>query len=129
MDEQREVETILFYITDKEDGLKAIKALTDDIKSNDDANHKLYFRFLMADTYQVSMGMKDEEGKPHLIGIHEILFMPETRLGRLDTSFNHNKKIIFQKNCMFIVGEGDKAKATRQLLIDWLLEKKKEIKL
>lgn len=123
------MDTILFYITDKEDGLKAIKALTDDIKNDNDADHKLYFRFLMADTYQVSMGCEDEEGKKHLIGEHEILFMPSTRLGKFDTSFDENKNIIFQKNCMLIVGDGDKPKAYRKLLIDWLLEKKKEIKL
>ena len=123
------METIIFYITDKEDGLKAIKALTDDIKTNEDANHKLYFRFLMADTYQVSMGCTDDDGKKHLIGEHELLFMPSTRLGKLDTSFDQNKNIIFQKNCMLIVGDGDKPKAYRELLIDWLLEKKKEIKL
>lgn len=123
------METIIFYITDKEDGLKAIKALTDDIKTNEDANHKLYFRFLMADTYQVSMGCTDDDGKKHLIGEHELLFMPSTRLGKLDTSFDQNKNIIFQKNCMLIVGDGDKPKAYRELLIDWLLEKKKEINL
>lgn len=123
------METIIFYITDKEDGLKAIKALTDDIKANEDANHKLYFRFLMADTYQVSMGCTDDEGQKHLIGEHEVLFMPSSRLGKLDISFNDNKNIIFQKNCMLIVGDGDKPKAYRELLIDWLLEKKKEIKL
>ena len=123
------MDTILFYITDKEDGLKAIKALTDDIKNDNDANHKLYFRFLMADTYQVSMGCEDEEGKKHLIGEHELLFIPSTRLGKFDASFDENKNIIFQKNCMLIVGDGDKPKSYRKLLIDWLLEKKKEIKL
>lgn len=123
------METILFYITDKEDGLKAIKFLTDDIKANEDANHKLYFRFLMADTYQVSMGCTDDDGNKHFIGNHEILFMPSSRLGKVDVSFDQNKKIIFQKNCMLIVGDGEKAKAYRALLIDWLLEKKKEIKL
>ena len=127
MNEQ--VETILLYITDKEDGLKAIKYLTDDIKADTDADHKLYFGFLMADTYRVSMGCEDEDGKKHFIGKHELLFMPSTRLGKLDTSFDQNKKIIFQKNCMIISGDGEKATALRKLLIDWLLEKKKEIKL
>ena len=123
------LETILFYITDKEDGLKAVKYLTDDIKADEDANHKLYFRFLMADTYQVSIGCTDDDGQKHLIGNHEVLFVPESRLGKLDTSFNQNKNIIFMKNCMFIAGDGEKASSTRKLLIDWLLEKKKEIKL
>lgn len=123
------METIIFYITDKEDGLKAIKSLTDDIKADNDADHKLYFRFLMADTYCVSMGCEEEDGTKHLIGEHEIIFMPSTRLGRLDSSFDQNKKIIFQKNCMLIVGDGEKPQAYRKLIIDWLLEKKKEIKL
>ena len=69
------------------------------------------------------------EGKKHLIGEHELIFIPSTRLGKFDTSFDENKNIIFQKNCMLIVGDGDKPKAYRKLLIDWLLEKKKEIKL
>ena len=123
------METILFYITDKEEGLKAIKFLTDDIKANDDANHKLFFKFLMADSYYISMGTTDDEGQKHFIGEHEVIFMPQTRLGKLDTTFNENKKIIFMKNCMIIAGDGKKAKAMRELIIDWLLEKKKEIKL
>ena len=123
------MDTIIFYITDKEDGLKAIKALTDDIKADKDAEHKLYFRFLMANSYHVTMGCEDDEGKKHLIGEHELIFIPSTRLGNLDVSFNENKNIIFQKNCMLIVGDGEKPQAYRKLLIDWLLEKKKEIKL
>ena len=91
------MQTIIFYITDKEDGLKAIKALTDDIKADKDADHKLYFHFLMADTYHVSMGCEDDEGKKHLIGEHELIFIPSTRLGKFDTSFDENKNIIFQK--------------------------------
>lgn len=123
------MDTIIFYITDKEDGLKAIQYLTDDIKADKDADHQLYFRFLMADTYQVSMGCVDDEGVKHMIGEHELLFMPSTRLGRLDVSFDQNKHVIFQKNCMLIAGDGEKPQAYRRLLIDWLLEKKKEIKL
>ena len=124
-----DVQTILLYINDKEDGLKAIQQLVDDIKANEEANHKLFFKFLMADSYYISMGTTDDEGKRYLIGNHEVIFMPITRLGKLETSFNQNKKIIFQKNCMILTGDGEKPKAMRSLIIDWLLEKKKEIKL
>ena len=126
---KNDVQTIIFYVTDKEDGLKAVKYLTDDIKANEEANHKLYFRFLMNDMYQVTMGCTDDDGQKHLIGNHEVLFIPSSKLGKWDVSFSENKKIIFQKNCMIMAGEGEKTKAMRALLIDWLLEKKKEIKL
>ena len=127
--EHKEMKTILFYIVDKNDGLKAIQALTNDIKADKDADHKLYFKFLMADTYYICMGCEDEDKKKHFIGTNEVIFMPSSRLGKLETSFNQNKSIIFQKNCMLIVGDGKKPTEYRKLLIDWLLERKKEIKL
>lgn len=123
------METIIFYVTDKKNGVKAVQDLVDDIKANKDAEHKLFFKFLMADTYHISMGTTDDKGNRHLIGEHEVIFIPQTRLGKLDATFNENKKILYMKNCMTICGDGKKPKAMRALLIDWLLEKKKEIKL
>ena len=123
------VKTILLYITDKEDGLKAIQYLVDDIKANDEAHHKLYFKFLFNDAYYISMGTTDKDGKRYLIGDHELIFMPQTRLGSITDSFNQNKDIIFQKNCMVIAGDNEKAKAFRELIINWLLEKTEEINL
>jgi len=116
------VKTILFYVTDQNDGLKAIKYLIDDIKADPEADHKLFFKFLMQGAYYISMGTVDNEGKRHMIGDHEVIFMPATRLGSLE-----NKNIIFQKNCMFIAGDSEKTVEFRKLLIDWLLEKKEEL--
>lgn len=121
------VKTILFYITNKEDGLKAIQYLIDDIKANEEAQHKLFFKFLFEGAYYISMGTTDDEGKRYLIGDHEVIFMPQPRMGSMEESFKQNKNIIFQKNCMIIAGDNGKAKTLRNVVIDWLLEKTEEI--
>lgn len=118
------VKTILFYVTDQENGIKAIKYLVDDIKANPEANHKLFFKFLMKGAYYISMGTTDDEGKRYLIGDHEVIFMPQTRLGFLD---GQNKNVIFQKNCMILAGDDDKTREFRGLIIDWLLEKREDL--
>ena len=123
------VKTILFYVTDKEDGIKAVKYLIDDIKANDEAQHKLFFRPMMRGTYYISMGTTDDKGNRYMIGDHELLFMPQNSFEFLDGTFKENKTIILQKNCMVIAGETEKASELRNKIINWLLEKTEEVEL
>ena len=124
-----QVKTILLYVTDKEEGVKAIKYLVDDIQKNEDANHKLFFKFLFNGAYYISMGTTDKEGARHFIGNHEVIFMPQARLNSLIDSFADNKNIIAQKNCMIIAGDSEKTVKLRSDIIDWLLEKSEDISL
>lgn len=123
------VKTILLYVTDREEGLKSIQYLIDDIKANKDAEHSLYFKYLFGDAYYISMGTTDKDGKKYFIGNHELIFIPQTKLGTLGESFRENKNIIFQKNCMIIAGNTEKPTALRELIINWLLEKTEDLKL
>ena len=119
------MKTIIFYIDDATDGIKAVQYLTDDIKAREDANHKLYFSFLMNGAWMVSMGCEDTDGKKHFIGEHEIVFMPTNRQRDIER-LKDVKTVVWFKNCMIIAGEGAKPTELRQLLIDWLLEKKED---
>lgn len=123
------MDTIIFVIHDAQEGVKSIEYLVNDIKDNPDAQHSLFFRFLMANSYYISKGETDSEGKRKLIGKHEVIFIPYSRMGKALEEFEGKKNIIFQKNCMIIAGDGEKPKAFRELIINWLLEKTEEITL
>ena len=121
MDEK--VKTIMFYIVNKEDGVKAVKYLTEDIKAREDANHQLYFRFLLGGAYMVSRGRVNKLGIKELIGNNEIVFIPSIRQRDIER-LKDLKNVIWFKNVMVIAGKNKKAKELRNLLIDWLLENK-----
>lgn len=118
------MKTVIFYSTDIHDSVTAVKYLVDDIKAEEEANHKLFFKFLFENAYYISMGCVDDEGKRHFIGEHEVIFMPSER--ELDIErLKQTKDVVMYRNCMAI--SGDKAKEFRKTLIDWLLEKKEDL--
>ena len=119
------MKTIMLTSQNKEDSIKSVNYLVEDIKAREDANHKLYFRFLMAGAYMVSMGCEDTDGVKHFVGEHEIIFMPSNRTQDIER-LKELKDIVWLKNCMIIAGDGDKPKKLRNSLIDWLLEKKED---
>ena len=120
------MDSIIFYITDREEGTKAVQYLCEDIKARQDAEHKLYFKFLLSGAYMVSMGCEDTDGNKHFIGEHEIIFMPVGRQSDIER-LKDTKNVIWYKNCMIMAGDSDKTKELRQVLIDWLLEIKSSI--
>lgn len=120
------MKTVIFLVHNTENGLAAITQLTQDIKSYDEANHKLYFRVLFNNAYMITRGEVGEDNAIKLVGEREVLFMPmnkgitsEHLLGRV----SKDKEVIFMDNCMYICGDGEKKVERRKLLIDWLLDK------
>lgn len=120
---EEKTNTIMFYIVDQEDGINAVKYLTEDIKSREEANHKLYFRFLLGGAYVVSRGHVNDQGIKEMIGNNEIIFIPSIRQRDIER-LKELKNVIWYKNIMTIAGKSKKSKELRQLLIDWLLEKR-----
>ena len=119
------MKSIIFYITDKSDGVKAVQDLCDSIKAREDAGHKLYFKFLMAGAYVITMGTEDADGNKFFVGEHEIIFIPVHRQGDIER-LKETKEVVWYKNCMIMAGDNEKARALRDLLIDWLLEIKQD---
>lgn len=119
------MKSIIFYVTNSEDSAKAVKYLTDAIKAREDAAHKLYFKFLMGGAYMLAMGCEDNKGEKYFVGNHEIIFIPSIRQRDIDR-LKELKEVVWYKNCMIISGDNGKAVALRDLLIDWLLEKKED---
>ena len=120
------MKSVIFLVHDTEDGLATITQLTQDIKSNSDANHKLYFRVLLNNVYSITRGEVDKDGLTQLVGDREVIFLPMNKgntskhlIGRMQ----EEKEVIFMDNCMYIAGDGDKKRDRRSLLIDWLLGK------
>lgn len=120
------MKTIIFYANSLEDSTTSLDYLINDIKDRDDAQHKLFFSFLMAQTYRISMGTQTDDGERHFVGEHEVIFIPSGRQQDIDR-LKETKDVIFYKNCMSVAGPQRAEK--RQKLIDWLLEITEEINL
>ena len=105
------METIVFTITKKEDGLAALTYICEAIKSREDANHQLFFSNRLMGSYIIFNGTAD-------VADREVIFCPA---GRLDTL--SNKNLVDVRPCMWFVGESDTKKARLQGTIDWLLKK------
>lgn len=119
------MKTIIFLVFNKEDGLATVTQLTQDIKANEEANHKLFFRNLFKGKYCIAKGEPGEDGKPVMNGDREIIFLPmddrsisKIALARLA----EGKEILMVKNCMCLCGDGEAKQNRRRKVIDWLLE-------
>ena len=106
------METIVFLITNKEDGLAAITYFCNAIKDREDANHQLYFSRRLMGMYAVFNSQDPDKMTK------EIIFCPSYKVEDLK-----GKNIIDTRNCMWFVGESDISKARLQGTIDWMLDK------
>ena len=120
------MKTIIFYTNSREDSLASVEYLINDIKSRDDAQNKLFFSFLMENTYRISMGTKTDDGEKHFIGEHEVIFIPGGRQQDIER-LKEVKNVIFYKNFMSIAVPQRTEK--RNKIIDWLLELTEDIEL
>lgn len=100
------METIIFLISNKEDGLASLNFLCDGIKSREDANHKLFFSRRLMGTYIVT----NRETR-------QIIFCPLGRIEDIKSGLN----IVDTYNCMWFVGDTEKSQSKLMALIDWLL--------
>lgn len=134
------MDTILLYAKTRQQALGCIDALTHDIKALPmEDQHKLFFRRILMGAYIIFPGHitdeklienpptdeKDKAQRTEAIipdDTKELVIFPqddEIRLKRIQDE----KKVVLYRNCMCVVGEGDKAKATRDNIISWLLGK------
>ena len=105
------METIIFTITNKEDGLSALTYMCNAIKEREDANHQLFFSRRLMGMYSVINGNNESADR-------EVIFCPVNVLDKIV-----NKNIIDTRNCMWFVGDSDTKTARLQGTIDWLLKK------
>jgi len=124
------METILLLATKPVDAHQALSYICEDIKSNEKANHQLFFRRVMFGAFTISKGRVAETDigggltrkDCELTGDHELIIFPaayEEQLEKLKTS---GKTLVFVKNCMCIAGPSDKKTEFRKEIIDWLLD-------
>ena len=114
------MDTILLYATDRFDAAEALTILCNDIKAIEEANHRLYFRRLMFNSFTISSGHTDEDGTRHLDGEREVVIFPMEKEEHLE-KLKAGKNILELRNCNWIIGEGDKTIKRRRHIIDWLL--------
>ncbi len=105
------METLIFLITNKEDGLASITYFCNEVKDREDANHQLGFTRRLMGTYTIFNSLNVDKATK------EIIFCPSGRIGDI----KKGKNIIDVKNCMWFVGEYDSAKNRIKSIIDWML--------
>ena len=123
--EVKKMSTIIFFSTSSEDHVKSVEALVEALKADGRCEHKICFRPITVNFYQILRGELDDDGNMQPIGCHEILYLPvnrEAEIARLEAT----KNVVLKKNSMCFVGN-DETKVKK--LIDWLLEETEEIEL
>lgn len=107
------METIIFTITKKEDGLAALTLFTNAVKNCEEANHKFGFSQRMMGTYAVFNSLNVDEATK------EIIFCPINRIELI----GKGKNILDTRNCMWFVGDSDTKKLRLSSIISWMLDK------
>ena len=126
--EHKEMSTIIFFSTSSDDHVKSIETLIEALKADGRCEHKICFRPITLNFYQIIRGEKDDKGNMQPIGCHEILYLPvnrEEEIARLERT----KNVILKINSMCFVGDNDKKKLKVKKIIDWLLEEREGIEL
>ncbi len=108
------METKIFIAQTREAALACVQHLCEDVKTREDANHKLFFVRRMFNFFQIT----DRETRSVLI-IGANVFENESNAQHLK-GLNVVDEV---KNCMSLVGESEDKAKKRQDIIDWLLNK------
>ena len=106
------VDSMIFTITNREDGLAALTYICEAIKAREDANHALYFSRRLMGMYCIFNSNNADETT------REIIFCPVGSMYKIV-----KKNIVDCRNCMWFVGDTDIKKARLQGVIDWILDK------
>ena len=117
--------TIIFFSTSSEDHVKSIETLVEALRADGRCEHKICFRPLTVNFYQILRGVVQDNGTMIPIGCHEILYLPSNRTEEIER-LERTKNVVLKKNSMCFVGN-DETKVKK--LIDWLLEETEEIEL
>lgn len=105
------METVIFTISKKEDGLAAITAFTNAVKNCEAANHKFGFSQRMMGTYAIFNAMNVDDATK------EIIFCPINRIELI----GKGKNILDTRNCMWFVGDSHTKQIRLSSLINWML--------
>lgn len=122
--EVKQMSTIIFFSTSAEDQIKSIETLVEALKADGRCEHKICFRPVALNIFQLIRGVIQDNGTMIPVGCHEILYLPSTReqeMARLEDV----KNVVLKRNSMCYVGNEERTKK----LIDWLLEETEEIML
>ena len=113
--------TIIFFSTSSEDHVKSIETLVEALRTDGRCEHKICFRPITLNFYQILRGEKDDDGNMQPIGCHEILYLPSNRTEEIER-LERTKNVVLKINSMCFVGDNDKKKHKIKKLINWLLE-------
>ena len=116
--------TIIFFSTSSEDHVKSVETLVEALRADGRCEHKICFRPLTVNFYQILRGELDDDGNMQPIGCHEILYLPINRKEEIER-LERTKNVVLKRNGMCYVNKEEKTKE----LINWLLEETEEIKL
>lgn len=120
----KDMSTIIFFSTSSDDHLKSIETLVEALRADGRCEHKICFRPITQNFYQILRGELDDDGHMQPIGCHEILYLPANRKEEIER-LERTKNVVLKKNSMCFVNKEEKIKK----LINWLLEETEEIKL
>ena len=127
--EVKPMSTIIFFSTSCQDHVKSIETLVDAMRADERCVHKVCFRPIMTNVFQLIGGVLDKKsGMMTPMGAHEIIYIPVTQeenIARLENI----KNVVLNINCMCFVGDNDKKKLKVKKIIDWFLEETEEIEL
>lgn len=114
-----EMQTAIYYAERREDALACAEALCNDIKADTNADHQLYFSRRLMGAYIICKG-EEVDGKKKLTGTKEVIIFPAQRTDDFER-LQRTKHVVACKNCMSLVGVGEKSKEKRAEIISWLL--------
>ena len=126
--EVKQMSTIIFFSTSSEDHVKSVEALVEALRADGRCEHKICFRPITVNFYQILRGELDDDGNMQPIGCHEILYLPVNRTEEIER-LKRTKNVVLEINGMCFVGDNDKKKYKVKKIIDWLLEETEEIEL
>lgn len=124
----KDMSTIIFFSTSSDDHVTSIGTLVDALKADGRCEHKICFRPITQNFYQIIRGVVQDNGTMIPVGCHEILYLPSNRTEEIER-LERTKNVVLKINGMCFVGDNDKKKRKVKKLIDWLLEETEEIKL
>lgn len=116
--------TIIFFSTSSDNHVKSINCLVDALRADGRCEHKICFRPITVNFYQLIRGVVQDNGTMLPVGCHEILYLPSNRTEEIER-LERTKNVVLKKNGMCFVNKEDKTKK----LIDWLLEETGEIEI
>ena len=116
--------TIIFFSTSSDDHVKSVEALVEALRADGRCDHKICFRPITLNFYQLIRGVVQDNGAMIPIGCHEILYLPSNRTEEIER-LERTKNVVLKKNSMCFVNKEEKMKN----LIDWLLEETEEIEI